>query len=268
MFRSRHRYPSPSPTARNPPFTEDGTRSKAVFHLSARKSGHLTLCPRSLAGSPANQVRAWIIPHPQLLLTILQDLAGHRGPEINHAAVLEVSPLPAAGIQALWAPWQVVTLSVPTPLRVARNQAANPNSPMMRKMPPVKMKMLRQTRVGQRLQAMARWHHMAKMGRHALKLMTPSPALAKSSVHTRTQTPSLTPGKRSSPSSKSGTKQVSRRTAPPRNPVSHLLRMSLPPMRHSVIKPGKELDSWTHVSMLGVAKRLLKVLWAGPPETP
>ena len=41
--RSRHRYLSPSPTAQNPPFTEDGAQSKAVFHLSARKSGHHTL---------------------------------------------------------------------------------------------------------------------------------------------------------------------------------------------------------------------------------
>ena len=56
--------------------------------------------------------------------------------------------------------------------------------------------------------------------------------------------------------------------SPPRNPVNHLLRKSHPQMRHSTMRPGKELSSWTHVLMLGVAKRLLKVSWAGPPETP
>ena len=54
----------------------------------------------------------------------------------------------------------------------------------------------------------------------------------------------------------------------PRNPANHLLRRSHPQMRHSVMRPGKELSSWTHISMLGIAKRLLKVSWAGPPETP
>ena len=61
---------------------------------------------------------------------------------------------------------------------------------------------------------MARWHQMAKRGRNALKLKTPSLALAKSSVHTRTPTQSPTPGKRSSPSGKSGTQKAPRRTTP------------------------------------------------------
>ena len=39
-----------------------------VFHLSARKSGHPALCPKSWAGSPTNQARAWIVPHLRLLL--------------------------------------------------------------------------------------------------------------------------------------------------------------------------------------------------------
>ena len=38
--------------------------------------------------------------------------------------------------------------------------------------------------------------------------------------------------------------------------------------RHSMMRPGKKLGCWTQVSMLGIAKRLLKALWAGPPETP
>ena len=39
--------PPPSPTAWNLLFTEGGTQSRVVFHLSARKSGHPTLCPKS-----------------------------------------------------------------------------------------------------------------------------------------------------------------------------------------------------------------------------
>ena len=60
-------------------------------------------------------------------------------------------------------------------------------------MPPVKMRMPRQTRVKLRFQVMARWHLMAKRGKNALKLKTPSPALAKSSLCTRTlaQSPTL-----------------------------------------------------------------------------
>ena len=215
MSHSRHRYLSPSPTAQNPLFTEDGTQSKAVFHLSARKSGHLTLCPRCWVGSPTNQVRAWIVPHLQLLLTTLQDQAGHRTPEIDHAAMPKVLPQPTAGDQALWAMWLVITLSAPMPLKAARNQAVNPNSPMTRKMPPMKIRMLRQTRVKLRLQAMARQHPMAKRGKNALKLKTPSTALAKSLVCTRTPTQSLTLGRRSSLPSRSGGNQAPRRTAPP-----------------------------------------------------
>ena len=254
MSHSRHRYLSPSPTAQNPLFTKDDTQSKAVSHLSTKKSGHLALCPKSWVGSPANQVRAWIIPHPLLLLTTLQDQVGRGAPEIDHTAVPKVSPLPAASDQALWALWQVITLFVPMPC----------HSPMMKKMLPVKMKMPRQTRVGQRPQVMARWYQMAKRGRYALKLKTPSPALAKSSVHTRTPTPR----RRSSPSSESGAQQALRRTAPPRNPGNHLLRKSRPQMRHSAMRPGKELGSWTHILMLGFSKKLLKVSRAGPPETP
>ena len=59
-----------------------------------------------------------------------------------------------------------------------------------------------------------------------------------------------------------------RRTAPLSHPVNHLLRKSCQQMRHSAMRPGKKLGCWTHVLMLGIAKRLLKALWAGPPETP
>ena len=148
MSRSRHRYFSPSPTAQNPPLTEDSGQSKVVFYLSTRKSGHLTPCPRSWVRSPANQVRAWIILHPQLLLTTLWDQEGCRAPDVGSTAVPEVSLLPAASDQALWAQQYVVASFTPTPPKVTRSQAVNLNSPMMGKIPPMKMKMLRQTRVG------------------------------------------------------------------------------------------------------------------------
>ena len=192
-----------------------------------------------------------------------------RAPEINHAAMPEVLPQPVAGDQALWALWPVVTLSAPTPLKAARDhQAANPNSPMMRKAPLMEMRMPRQTRVKLRLQATARWHLMAKRGKNTLKLRTPSLALAKSLVRMRTLTQSPTPRRRSSPSGRSGGNQAPRRTALPRNPASHLLRKNCPQMRHSTMRPSKKLISWTHVLMLGAAKRLPKTLWAGLPETP
>ena len=58
------------------PFTEDGTQSRVVFHLSIRKSGHPALHPKSWVGSPANQARVWIIPHLWLLLTAPWDQGG------------------------------------------------------------------------------------------------------------------------------------------------------------------------------------------------
>ena len=80
-------------------------------------------------------MRVWIILHLQLLLTTLQDQADCGAPEINHTAVPIVSPQPVAGDQAQWAPQPVVTLSAPTPLKVARYHAVSPNSPPMRKTP-------------------------------------------------------------------------------------------------------------------------------------
>ena len=41
-----------------------------------------------------------------------------------------------------------------------------------------------------------------------------------------------------------------------------------PPMdEHSAMRQDKKHGCWTHVSMLGIATRLLKASWAGPPET-
>ena len=65
---------------------------------------------------------------------------------------------------------------------------------------------------------------------------------AKSSVHMRTQTQSLTPGRRSSPSSKSGTQKAPRRAAPLRDPANHLLRKSCQWTRHSMTRLGKKLS--------------------------
>ena len=45
---------------------------------------------------------------------------------------------------------------------------------------------------------------------------------------------------------------------PPRNPANHLLRKSRPQTRHSMMKQGKELSSWTHISMLGITKKIAK----------
>ena len=239
-----------------------------MFHLSTRKSGHPTLCPKSWVGSPTNQARAWIVPLLQVLLTTLQDQAGHGAPDIDPTAVPKVSLLPAASNQARWAQRQVITLFSPTPSKMARCQAANLNSPAMRKMLLVKTKMPNQTRVGSRLQAMARWHQMAKKGRNALILKTPSPTLARSLVHMRTQTRSLTLKRKSSLSSESGAQKAPRRTAPLRSPANCLLSKCHQWTRHSVMRPGKKLSYWTHVSMPGIAKRLLKASWAGPPGTP
>ena len=121
------------------------------------------------------------------------------------------------------------------------------------------------TRVKPKLQVTARWHLMVKRGKNALQLKTPSPVLAKSSVHMKTPTHSLTLRRRSSPSGGSGGSP--RRTVHPRNPLSHL-RKSHPQMRHSVTRPGRRLSSWTHISMVGAVKRLLKASQAGPPKTP
>ena len=66
-----------------------------------KKSGHPGLCPKSWVGSPANQVRVWIVPHLWLLLTTLRDQTGHGAPDVDPADVHEVSLLPTAGDQAL-----------------------------------------------------------------------------------------------------------------------------------------------------------------------
>ena len=172
-----------------------------MFHLSTRKSGHPALCPRSWAGLPANQVRGQVIPYLQSLLTTWWDQMGHGAPDVDPTAVPKVSLLPTAGDQAHWAQQQVVIWSTPKLLNLARCWAAGQNSPMMRETVLGKMTMPKK-RVGLRPRVMDRWHLMVKKGRTALILKTPSPALARSLVDMRTQTQSLTPGRKSSPLAK------------------------------------------------------------------
>ena len=171
----------------------------------------------------------------------------------------EVSPHAAAGDQAL---------PSPRSLMMTRKQAVKPNPPTRRRMPPVKMRMWRPARVKLRSSATARWCPMAKRGKDTLKSRTPSLALATSSVHMRRLTQSPTPGRRSSPSSGSGTNPAPRRTCLPRTQVGHLPRKSSQPTKHSMTRPSKELSSWTQILMLGSTRRLLKASQAGPPETP
>ena len=166
----------------------------------------------------------------------------------------KVSPHPIAGDQALWTPWPVITPSTPTPLKVARNQAVNPNSPTMRKMPPVEMRMPRQTRVKLRLQVMARQHQMVKRGKNPLKLKTPSLELAISSVRMRTPTQSLTPRRRSRSSGRSSSYQAPRRTAPPPPKESSKSSEEEPPTDEALCNEARQkaqqldtcFDAWCH----------------------
>ena len=64
----------------------------------------------------------------------LWDRAGREAPELDHAAVPEVSPHTTAGDQ---------TLPSLRPLTMARKPVANPNPPTRRRMPPMKMRMQR-----------------------------------------------------------------------------------------------------------------------------
>ena len=186
----------------------DGARSRVVFHPSARKSERPTLCPKSWVGLPTNQVRVWIVPHLRPLLTTPQDQVGRGAPDINLTAMHEVSLLPTAGDQVLWAQQQVIILFIPILLKMARCRAASPNPPTMREMVLGKMTTPKKTRAGSKPLVMGRWHQMAKKGRSTLTPKTPSPTLARSLVDMRTQTQSQTPERKSSPSGKSGTQKA------------------------------------------------------------
>ena len=70
-------------------------------------------------------------------LKALWDRVGCEAPELDHAAVPKVSPHTTASDQ---------TLPSPRSLMTARKPAVNPNPPMRRRMPPVKMRMWRLAR--------------------------------------------------------------------------------------------------------------------------
>ena len=94
---------------------------------------------------------------------------------------------------------------------------------------------------------------MAKRGRNALKLKTPSPVLAKSLVHMRTPTQSLTLGRRSSLSGESGTQRAPRRTPPPRESSKSSSEEELPTdetlcneARQKAQQLDTRFDAWCH----------------------
>ena len=89
-------------------------------------------------GLPTNKVREWTVHHLPLSLTTLHDQVDHEAPEIDHAAMPKVSPHAAASDQAL---------PSPRSLMMARKQAVNPNNPMRRRTPLVKMRMRMPARV-------------------------------------------------------------------------------------------------------------------------
>ena len=78
-------------------------RAELCFTSPQGSQGIRALCPKSWVGSPANQVRAWIVPLLQLLLTTLWDQVGHGAPDVDPTAMSKVSLLPTASDQALWA---------------------------------------------------------------------------------------------------------------------------------------------------------------------
>ena len=171
----------------------------------------------------------------------------------------EVAPHSAACDQAL---------PSPRSLMAARKQAENLNSPMRRRTSPVKMRMPRPARVKLRFPVMARWHLIERGARTPSNPRHPHWHLPCLWYALRTLTQSLTPERRSSLYGRSGTNPAPWRACLPRTQVGHLLRKSSQLMKHSVTRPSKELDSWTQISMLGGARRLLKALQAGPPEAP
>ena len=229
-----------------------------VFHLSARKSGHPVLCPKS-----------WVWGYPPTnppSLAPSDHSVGSGGSQgsrhQSHSHAQSITPAHS------WQSGSVGSVagchSVPTPLKMAKCQAASLNPPMMREMVLEKMTMPKKTRAGSKPLVMGRWHQMVKKGRSTLTPKTPSLALSRSLVDMRTQTQSWILERKSSPSGESGAQKAPRRTALRRSPANrHLLRRSHQWTRQSMMRPGKKHGCWTHVSMLGITTRLPKALQAG-----
>ena len=131
-----------------------------------------------------------VIPHLLLLLSTPWDLVDHGALDVYLVAVHEVSLLPAAGDQALWAQQPAIIPFIPMLLNMARCPAVSLDPPTMRETVPKKMAMPKKTRVGSRPKVMGRWCQMGKKGRSTLIPKTPSPALVKSLVNMKTQTQS------------------------------------------------------------------------------
>ena len=87
--------------------------------------------------SPIKEAREWTVHHLLLSLRTLWGRSGCKTPELDHAAVPEVSPHTAAGDQAL---------PSPRSLTMARKPAVNPNPPTRRRMSPAKRRMWRPAR--------------------------------------------------------------------------------------------------------------------------
>ena len=71
---------------------------------------------------------------------------GHQALDVDLVAVHEVSLLPAASDQVLWAQWQAIIPFVPMLLKMARCPAASLNPPTMREMAQQKIAMPEKTR--------------------------------------------------------------------------------------------------------------------------
>ena len=104
----------------------------------------------------------WVVPHLLLLLTTPRDPVGHRALDIDLIAVHEVSLLPRASDQALWAQQQAIIPFISMLLKTARCGAMSPNPPKTRETVLKKMTMPMKTRVGLRPQVMGRWHQMVE----------------------------------------------------------------------------------------------------------
>ena len=238
-----------------------------MIHLSARKSGRPALCPKSWAGSPANQARALIFPHLQLLLTTLQDQAVRGAPDVDSAAVPKVSLLPAAGNQALWARRQVVSVhshatkggkvsSSESELCCNEEDIAGEDENAEADKGGVET-----SSDGQ----------VASNGEDRQECPQTQDTLTSvrqvSGRHEDTD-PESNPGEEFQP-----IWQKQRPKSPKEDSPLKVSRESSseeePPTDEALDeRPGKKLSCWTQVSMLGITKRLLKALRAGPPETP
>ena len=210
-------------------------------------------------------MRVQVVPHLPLLQTTPRVPVGHWALDIELIARHEVSLLPAADDQALWAQWLAI---IPKPLKMARCQAASLIPPKAKETVLRKRAMLRQARVGSRPQVMSRRHPMVKTSRIALAPRTPSLVLVSSLVSTRTMTLSLTPERKSRQHGESSARTVPRRTAPQKTPADHHLpRKSCQLTRHSEAELGKKQGCLTHALMLGIMTKLPTISWAGQRET-